>query len=1090
MSLLVNSSSLGIGTENFRLGLDGRFIREPPKEKGWADNMAEAFLDVPGAVYHNVASALGEGIAARLRTDPEEDAPSIVMQEDALSDMELLNPTDYLNKAAKRSEDDAKKHRRIVREDYTPDPEITGAASRLIYGFLTMGGTYGLTTLVTGNPIAGAGLYGVIEGTNEAGALRDKGVDDKTAFKAGLSKAVTSAVGMGIPAKLPLGSLNPNRWTNALHSAGANVTASEVEKFGIRQILENENYDDVARGYASFDPVDVGVEGAVSGLIGLAAGGRVRTKAQPLQKPKLSSEQTQSLTDALKSLQNRDRTTAASVTQMRSIAANPQYNRLRTSPLFTEGAPIVTYAEDIPSHRIGYEDTAATADGTEYPVYYAVVEAEDILTSNDINGQTVKEFSDPEVAGARAIAGNGRIAGIKEAYARGNAEKYRASLAMDYKRTGIPEGAVTELKHPVLVRVLAPEYVTKNLADKSNTSGIARMTLRERAKNDAARINLDQLEFDENGAITDDTVKGFISQLPAEERAELTTKDGRINKTAKDRVEAAIFAKAYNNDYLISLLTETDSVEARSVLKTLLQLAPKVASLSGSELNISESLVTAAGKIITGVKRRYKLKDIVAQRELDSDPIADSIVSLFAKDARSTKQVVETVTDLIEAIKTSSESGTGDLFGETKITKGDISGLFDRMIESRYPRVSEAQVDAARTKQLANAVDEDQPVGRTGNRNRSIQNEHKAIAAIDNGERVSVNEKVVDAEVIAREQAALVDAMYKVQEEAKGDPLEILAKIEPEDIEGMTIRRGWFRRINKEEAQAAEMSTPFGLVKVWLKHIKGERKPELEVTDDDLRQIPLIVRNYDPIPRSHEKETPRTWRVMHNGRELVLVDKPMEGDPTGKTLLSFFVQDPAKRETGRAKGAPLSRPRNPVPEVEGPATDTNARLSIFSSRSSGPSKDGGITTHSPRTNSRVKTNLADGIERSQEVRDATQGTNDAVQPQQNVVNQVVDALPEEVREPILQGLEALGVGKEASAQQRARVEQAATIEARARKALEENPDMELAGAGETEGRSRLTDLLEEAEESARKDELEASAQAEAMICVLRNGGLD
>ena len=120
----------------------------------------------------------------------------------------------------------------------------------------------------------------------------------------------------------------------------------------------------------------------------------------------------------------------------------------------------------------------------------------------------------------------------------------------------------------------------------------------------------------------------------------------------------------------------------------------------------------------------------------------------------------------------------------------------------------------------------------------------------------------------------------------------------------MTIRRGWFARTNKKEAQAAEMSTPFGLVKVWLKHDKGEEKPELRVTDDDLRQIPRIVRGYEPIPRSHEKETSRTWRVMHNGRELVLVDKPMEGDPTGKTLLSFFVQDPAKRETGRAKGAP------------------------------------------------------------------------------------------------------------------------------------------------------------------------------------------
>lgn len=73
-----------------------------------------------------------------------------------------------------------------------------------------------------------------------------------------------------------------------------------------------------------------------------------------------------------------------------------------------------------------------------------------------------------------------------------------------------------------------------------------------------------------------------------------------------------------------------------------------------------------------------------------------------------------------------------------------------------------------------------------------------------------------------------------------------------------------------------------------------------------------------------------------------------------------YQQDSFKEKRGTPKTFPVLRPRNPAPEVEGPSTDTNARLSIFSSRSSGPSKDGGITTHSPRTDSRVKVNLTDG----------------------------------------------------------------------------------------------------------------------------------
>lgn len=76
--------------------------------------------------------------------------------------------------------------------------------------------------------------------------------------------------------------------------------------------------------------------------------------------------------------------------------------------------------------------------------------------------------------------------------------------------------------------------------------------------------------------------------------------------------------------------------------------------------------------------------------------------------------------------------------------------------------------------------------------------------------------------------------------------------------------------------------------------------------------------------------------------------------------LKRLIQASFKEKRGALKTLPILRPRNPAPEVEGSSTDTDARLSIFSSRSSDPSKDGGITTHSPRTDSRVKVNLADG----------------------------------------------------------------------------------------------------------------------------------
>ena len=88
----------------------------------------------------------------------------------------------------------------------------------------------------------------------------------------------------------------------------------------------------------------------------------------------------------------------------------------------------------------------------------------------------------------------------------------------------------------------------------------------------------------------------------------------------------------------------------------------------------------------------------------------------------------------------------------------------------------------------------------------------------------------------------------------------------------------------------------------------------------------------------------------------------------------------------------------PNAEYEPPASGITRAPSNLSSRASVPHEGGELTTRG--TDTSVRPNLTDGIEQSQEVRDATQGTNDAVQTQQNVVNQVVNALPEKVREPI------------------------------------------------------------------------------------------
>lgn len=1096
MSSLYSFNNIGYGTSRYQLGLDGTQIPEQKKEAGFFSGMGEAALDILPAAGNSTLAAGLDLLGSFMRSEPNEDESGFTL-EDALPSDDIMKAQDLKEQAAQKFETKAKERRSVVREDYTPKPETTGMAGQILYGFGVMGLKQLGYSVISGlNPIGGAILTGVDYGVNEAGNLRDKGVKPEVATKAGITSGVMTAGGLLLPGAAPAGKFNPSRLTSAAWGAGANAVMDSGEKGIINYILQNANYSDIAKEYDPFDVAGLTASAGIGGIMGLILFNKNRRiKFKPAKKAEEKTDPIELNTETLESLQNRDRSTNASVRQMKAISANPQYTLLRTSPFLSEGAPVITYAGDIPAIRRGHEDTAASGDKS-YKVYYAVVEADSVLVSNDVTGHKNPAYTDPNIQGPRAIAGNGRIAGLQDAYAQGTADKYKADLAADQRRTGIYGDEIARMEKPILVRVLDPKDVTKDLADKTNTSGVSRMSLRERAKNDAERVDLEKLEFDEDGRITDQTVVNFIKMLPAEEQAELIdSKSGKANKTARDRAEAAIFAKAYKNDTLINLVTEVDKPEARLVLKALMELAPKVAQLEGNKLDITPSIIRAASKILEGYKKGFKLKDIAAQKEFDEDPYADAIVELFAKDSRTNRHVVDVLGEHLDSLRESgnADQGSFDLLGGP-LTREDALKDLQGRIANRYPTPNEAVVDAARTKQVADTINKDQLVSeKAGDMNQSIENEYRAQAQIDDGERVSVNENAVDQARVEQEKARIIEAMHKVQKEAEGDPLEILAKIEPEDVQGMTIRRGWFARTNKKEAQAAEMSTPFGLVKVWLKHDKGEEKPELRVTDDDLRQIPRIVRGYEPIPRSHEKETSRTWRVMHNGRELVLVDKPMEGDPTGKTLLSFFVQDPAKRETGRAKGAPLSRLRNPAPEVEGPSTDTNARLSIFSSRPSGPSNDGVITTHGPKTDTSVKTNLTDGIEQSQEVRDATQGTNDAVQTQQNVVNQVVNALPEEVREPIKRVVADLtGERIEPTLNPQPEVGREFSLEAQYETALRDHPDMKITIEDENGGTREMSaaDLLDEADREAKQIENDGKAQGEAMMCVVKNKGIN
>lgn len=379
-------------------------------------------------------------------------------------------------------------------------------------------------------------------------------------------------------------------------------------------------------------------------------------------------------------LQNRDRTSAASVAQMNQIAANPDYGRTGPSRDFGNGAPVVAYGS-VPENQLGRTDYATTADGERIPVQYAVVDADSVLTSNNINGQTNKDYAAAGEDRVRAIAGNGRVTGLAEAYRRGTAAKYREEMTADAAMSGVDPQVIQGMKSPILVRVMPKEKIRSDIGDISNTTGNMTMTATETAANDVNRLNFDNLTFDENGNFDERTVRDFVRQMPAAEQAGLIEeKSGRPTRQAFERLQNALFKKAYGNDDLVRLAAQAADPEVRNVISALTQTTPKLARLEGlGNLDLRE-LVTQAAEVAVNAKRQgVSLEKYGRQQDMTIDPAVATILRIFAENPRSVKDMVRFISDMADFAYTEGSKSDTDLFGSVpRATRADVLSRVDQ----------------------------------------------------------------------------------------------------------------------------------------------------------------------------------------------------------------------------------------------------------------------------------------------------------------------------------------------------------------------------------------------------------------------------
>lgn len=398
-------------------------------------------------------------------------------------------------------------------------------------------------------------------------------------------------------------------------------------------------------------------------------------------------------------LQNRDRTGAVSVGQMNAIATAPDYTRLSVSRTTDSGAPIVSFGSLPDSQYLG--DAETVADGShKIPMTYAVVEADSVLRSNNFDGTPVPAYgTDP--SRVHAIAGNGRMAGLAEAYNRGTAEQYRQDLMADAESVGINPDVVAGMQHPVLVRYMTPEEVTTGFIERSNSSNVLEKSALETAVQDSPRIrsNVWKYQFDEDGAPTPETVRQFTIDIgEPNSLGKLLTADGRPTETATNRLRAAVFYEAYRDRTLTALVADdTDKQGIKRILNAMAAFAPHVINIreaSNGAVDLGPILVDVVNRIRNAKIEGTPLESIVGQGDVFGDnPAVQQLLGFIAENQNSAAAIARVFEPFAAAVenrlKSSGNGPQGGLFGEAENVSTDLADVMGIFRDTQNRLISE-----------------------------------------------------------------------------------------------------------------------------------------------------------------------------------------------------------------------------------------------------------------------------------------------------------------------------------------------------------------------------------------------------------------
>ena len=302
------------------------------------------------------------------------------------------------------------------------------------------------------------------------------------------------------------------------------------------------------------------------------------------------------------------------------------------------------------------------------------------------------------------LNGNGRVMAVQKAYKgltdahKKSAKAYKDYLISIAPSLGIAPEKVQSVDHPILVRQAADDADTNAIIN--STEGGAKLGGAEQAKADADRLKLSTLEqFVDNGTgeFMNPSNREFRRAAASDvfsdaEGNSVFNEKGDLSPTGAFRIRNAIFAKAYNDNYLLTQLSEATDNNSKNIMNAMIAAAPEVARVNEGikngalypDYDISD-VITKTAKTIMSLRNEGKPlpfhlqeTDLFSQRGLEAERLVLEFIERNKFKSRTIADMYKGACDRIFAIGSPKQS---KLFDSKEAPRISLENIISNAIQ-------------------------------------------------------------------------------------------------------------------------------------------------------------------------------------------------------------------------------------------------------------------------------------------------------------------------------------------------------------------------------------------------------------------------